>query len=188
MTFRAVAGNNKYMAVEADRPLPIQVGQEDVHDGSEVTFTDSGVVELFDGDSGAWVDIGKINTVSVHGATIRISHHTGKITSIETGAAFARAPGSTRLLLESLELGSITEFAVIAFGTSVANAQSNLVKSGITPNIISEAGAIIRSGDSTLGVLPSCKILDWPVNATHAALGNGTAGNDQVIMVSQGVA
>lgn len=129
-----------------------------------------------------------IPAVAVHGATIRISNYTGKITSTEDGATFARAPDATRLLLQNLELTSITEFAVIAFGTTAANAQSNLNKSGSTPNIISNSGGAIRSGDSTLGVLAPDFILDWPANATHAALGNGAAGDDQIVMVSQGVA
>lgn len=125
--------------------------------------------------------------VAAHGATIRISSYTGKITSTEDGTAFARAPSATRLLLQNLELTSTSEFAVLTFGTSIANAQSNLNKSGTTPNIISNSGAVVRSGVVDVVLSPDI-ILDWPANATHAALGNGAAGDDQVVMVSQGIA
>lgn len=114
------------------------------------------------------------------------SSYTGKITSLEAGTTFAIASGAGRLLLQSLETTSITEFAVLAFGTSAADAQTNLNKSGTTPNIISNSGVVIRSGDSTLGFNAPDVIVGIPDNATHAALGNGAAGDDQVIMVTQG--
>lgn len=117
------------------------------------------------------------------------SSYTGKITSSEDGTAFALATGATSLSLTNLELTSITEFAVIAFGEDAASAQANLAKSGTTPNILSEAGEVIRSGDSTLGIMGEHRVIGIPANARdggYAALGNGAAGDDQVVMVTQG--
>ena len=117
------------------------------------------------------------------------SSYTGKITSSEDGVTFAIASGATKIMIQNLETTDITEFAVLAFGTSAADAQTNLGKSGTTPNIISESGVVIQSGHTGTGAATfgETRILNIPVNATHAALGNGTAADTQVCMVTQGV-
>lgn len=58
MTFRAVSGDNKFFAVDADRPLPIteSAGGTKIRDGAEVIFTNSGIVELFDAKNGIWFE------------------------------------------------------------------------------------------------------------------------------------
>lgn len=125
--------------------------------------------------------------IKPEGSTFTPSSYTGKITSTEDGTTFPIATGATKLLLQSLELTSITEFGVLAFGETEAAAKANLGKTGTTPNIISESGVIIRSGDSTLGIIPPDVLVDIPPEALFGALGNGTAADDQVIMVTQGI-
>ena len=58
MTFRAISGNNQYFAEESDRPLPTDADANDIHDGAQVTFTDSKVVELFDAKNAVWFPMG----------------------------------------------------------------------------------------------------------------------------------
>jgi len=115
------------------------------------------------------------------------SSYTGRISSDEDGTTFAIATGAQRLLLQSLEVTGIEEYAILAFGTSAADAQANLGLTGTTPNIIANAGVIIKSGDSTAGGAAPDLIVGIPANATHAAIGNGVAGLVQVVMVTQGV-
>lgn len=120
------------------------------------------------------------------------SSYTGRISSAEAGTTFAIASGARRVLLQSLEVTGLEEYAIIAFGTSAANAQSNLAKTGTTPNIIANAGVIIRSGDSTAGGVAKDLIIGipenaWGENGGYAAIGNGVAGLVQIVMVNQGV-
>lgn len=120
------------------------------------------------------------------------SSYTGRISSAEAGTTFAIASGARRLLLQSLEVTGIEEYAVLAFGTSAADAQTNLAKTGTTPNIISNAGVIIKSGDSTAGGAAPDLLIGIPENAYgenggYAAIGNGVAGLVQIVMVTQGV-
>ena len=115
------------------------------------------------------------------------SSYTGRTSSAEAGTTFAIASGATRLLLQSLEVTGIEEYAVLAFGTSAANAQANLAKTGTTPNIISNAGVVVKSGDSTAGGSAPDLLVGIPANATYAALGNGVAGLVQIVMVTQGI-
>ena len=120
------------------------------------------------------------------------SSYTGKITTVEDGTTFAIATGATKLLLQSLEYTLASEFAVLAFGETAADAQTNLGKTGTTPNIISTQGTIIRSGETggTSGVQPPDVIVDIPANARdggYAALGHGVAGLVQIVMVTQGI-
>lgn len=111
------------------------------------------------------------------------SSYTGKITSVDAGVSGAIATGAAKLLLQSLEGTSMAEFAVLSFGVSSADAISNLT---IVANA-STTGITLMSGDTTTGGSASTNIVGIPANATHYALGNGVAGADQVIMVTQGV-
>lgn len=126
-------------------------------------------------------------TITSGGNAFTPSSYTGRISSSEDGTTFAIATGATRLLLQSLEVTGVEEYAVLAFGTSAADAQTNLAKTGSTPNIISNAGVIVKSGDSTAGGAAPDLIVRIPANATHAALGNGVAGLVQIVMVTQGI-
>jgi len=111
------------------------------------------------------------------------SSYTGKVTSVNAGTTFAIASGAKKLLLQSAESTGVEEFAVLAFGTSAADAQANLT---IVTNA-STTGLLVRSADSTAGGVAPDLIVDIPSNATHAALGNYTAGANQVVMVTQGI-
>jgi len=120
------------------------------------------------------------------------SSYTGRISSAEAGTTFAIASGARRILLQNLEITGLEEYAILAFGTSAANAQANLAKTGTTPNIIANAGVIIRSGDSTAGGVAIDLLIgipenSWGENGGYAALGNGVAGLVQIVMVTQGV-
>lgn len=117
------------------------------------------------------------------------SSYTGKITSTEDGATFAIATNAQKLLIQNLEVTDVTEFAVLAFGISAADAQTNLNITGTTPNKISTTGIAIGSGHTGSGAASRGRevIVDIPSSATHAALGNGTAADDQICMVTQGV-
>ena len=120
------------------------------------------------------------------------SSYTGRISSDEDGTTFAIATGARRLLLQSLEVNGLEEYAILAFGTSAANAQANLALTGTTPNILSNAGVIIRSGDSTAGGVAKDLLVGipenaWGENGGYAAIGNGVAGLVQIVMVTQGV-
>jgi hypothetical protein len=123
------------------------------------------------------------------GVNFTASSYTGKITSDEDGTTFAIATDAKKLLIQNLETTDVTEFAVLAFGTSAADAQTNLTITGTTPNKISTTGLVIGGGHTGTGsaVRGESIVVDIPVTATHAALGNGTAGDTQVCMVTQGV-
>lgn len=115
------------------------------------------------------------------------SAYTGKITSSEDGTTFARATGAKTLTVTNLETTATSEFAVFAFGTSASDAQTNLGKSGTTPNIISETGVGVFGGNATTGTHGQSITRNWPRWATHAAIGNGVANTTQVCMVEQGI-
>jgi len=114
------------------------------------------------------------------------SSYTGKISSAEAGTTFAIASGATRIMFQSLDMAAAgtAEYAVCAFGTSAADAQTNLTKTGTTPNIISTTGFVI--GSST-NVAQNKEIIGIPANATHCAVGNGIAATVVQLMVTQGV-
>ena len=154
-----------------------------------------GLKKEYRGAAAGWVEIGvqsSGNSANVMDA-FKPSIYTGKISSSEAGTAFALGTGARRILLQSLEVTGLEEYAIIAFGTSAADAQANLAKTGTTPNIIANAGIVIFSGDSTAGggapYLPPIGIpkSSWGENGGYAAIGNGVAGLVQVIMVTQGV-
>jgi hypothetical protein len=111
------------------------------------------------------------------------SSYTGKITTTATGVSTAIASGASKLLLQSLEVTGLEEFAVLAFGTSSANAIANLTIAAA----VGTTGIIIPSGDSTAGGLATPITIGIPANATHFALVDGVSGLVQVIMVTQGV-
>jgi len=111
------------------------------------------------------------------------SAYTGKITTTATGVATAIATGASKLMLQSLEVTGMEEFAVLAFGTSAANAIANLNIAAA----VGTTGIIIPSGDSTAGGVAPTIIISIPANATHFALVDGLSGQVQVIMVTQGV-
>jgi len=111
------------------------------------------------------------------------SSYTGKITTTATGVATAIASGASKLLLQSLEVTGLEEFAVLAFGTSAANAIANLNIAAA----VGTTGIIIPSGDSTAGGVAIPVTLSIPANATHFALVDGVSAQVQIIMVTQGV-
>jgi len=111
------------------------------------------------------------------------SSYTGKITTDATGVATAVATGAKKLSLQSLEVTGLEEFAVLAFGTSSANAITNLA----IASSVGTAGILIRSGDSTAGGVAPDHIIAIPVLATHFALVNGVSGLVQIIMATQGI-
>jgi hypothetical protein len=111
------------------------------------------------------------------------SSYTGKITTTATGVGTAIASGASKLLLQSLEITGIEEFAVLAFGTSSANAIANLNIAAA----VGTTGIIIPSGDSTAGGVAPAIVVGIPSNATHFALVNGLSGQVQIIMVTQGI-
>ena|SRR3989304_1962048 len=113
------------------------------------------------------------------------SSYTGKISSSEDGTTFAIATGARKLMLQSLDMAAAgtAEYAVLAFGTSAADAQANLTITGTTPNKIATTGAVI--GSSTKVGEPAL-ILGIPANATHCAVGNGVAATAAQLMVTQG--
>lgn len=110
------------------------------------------------------------------------SSYTGKITTDAVGVTTAIASGASKVLLQSLEVTGLEEYAVLAFGTSAANAVANLTIAAA----VGTTGIIIPSGDSTAGGLASPMIIGVPGNATHFALVNGVSGLAQIIMVTQG--
>src|SRR3990167_1165827 len=131
------------------------------------------------------------DTISISGAELvstveyKISSYTGKISSAEDGTTFAIATGARKLMLQSLDMAvaGTAEYAVIAFGTSAADAQANLTITGTTPNKIATTGAVIGSS-TKVGEPPL--ILGIPANATHVAVGNGIAATVVQLMVTQG--
>jgi len=149
----------------------------------EISYDSSGNKYVWDGTS--WIQTSTNGTAHVADG-FKPSSYTGKITSVNAGVSFAIASGATRLLLQSLETTGLAEFAVLAFGTSSVNAIDNL-------NIVTNAsttGAIVKSGDSTAGGVAPDLLIGIPLNAQnggYAALGNGTASTDQIVMVTQGV-
>lgn len=110
-----------------------------------------------------------------------LSSYTGKISSSATGTTFAIASGVAKVKFQSMEVTAVTEFAVITFGTSSSNAITNAAISGG----IGLQGALLYSGDSTLGVAPSEIDLKVPDNATHCCITNGVSAQVQVVMVNQ---
>lgn len=113
------------------------------------------------------------------------SSYTGKITTNGTGAVFAIASGATKLMVQNLETTDITEFAVLAFGVNAFDAVANLNINAT----IATTGVVIQSGHTGTGaaVAGETLVINIPTNATHAAMANGTAGDAQVCMVTQGV-
>ena len=114
------------------------------------------------------------------------SSYTGTIASVEAGATITIATGAKTMRLQCLGLTSTANYAMLAFGTSAADAQTNLTKTGTTPNIISTSGVVIRSGVTDV-VQPADMIVAIPSTATHAALGNGVAATPLDVMITQGV-
>ena len=116
------------------------------------------------------------------------SSYTGKQTTTDAGVTFAIATGARRVMFQSLETTGVEEYAVIAFGTSAANAIVNLAVA-----TVAQAGIIIPSGDSTVGGTMGTPILvgipenAWGENGGYCALGSGLTGQAQVIMATQGV-
>jgi len=118
-------------------------------------------------------------------AGFKPSSYTGKISSSEDGTTFAIATGATKLMLQSLDMAvaGTAEYAVVAFGTSAADAQANLTITGTTPNKIATTGAVVGSS-TKVGEPPL--ILGIPANATHCAIGNGIAATVVQLMITQG--
>lgn len=138
----------------------------------------------------ATLDLGNARIDVVNGAArvsdgFKPSSYTGRITSAEDGTTFAIASGASRILFQSLDMAAAgtAEYAVVAFGTSAADAQLNLGKTGTTPNIISNTGIVV--GSST-NVSQNKELVGIPANATHCAVGNGVAATTIALMVTQG--
>jgi len=134
------------------------------------------------GDFLPWVGT---NGAALVSDSFKPSSYTGRLTSSEDGTTFAIASGASRILFQSLDMAAAgtAEYAVIAFGTSAADAQLNLGKTGTTPNIISNTGFVV--GSST-NVSQNKELVGIPANATHCAVGYGVIATPTVLMVTQG--
>ena len=132
---------------------------------------------------------GEQDSLKVEGKAIRAntafkpSSYTGKVTTDAVGVTGAIATGATKLYVQSLETTSVQEFAVLAFGTSAANAVANLNVAAT----VGTTGVVIPSGDSTSGgSIPPPIELGVPDNATHFAVVDGLTGQAQILMITQG--
>ena len=154
----------------------------DVGAGETATDRDSGDVyrRITDG----WIVERRGGESLVTTGVFKPSSYTGKISSAEAGTTFAIATGATKILFQSLDMAAAgtPEYAVCVFGTSAADAQANLTKTGTTPNIISTTGFIVAS-DTKVG---NQTLVGIPANATHCAVGNGVAATVVQLMVTQG--
>lgn len=101
--------------------------------------------------------------------------------SADAGTELALSPYTETLQVTNLELTSTINYAVVAFGTSIADAKANLaIVAGK-----STAGAVVWSGKTDL-VLGGTENIGVPAFATHAVFGNGVAGANQTLMVIPG--
>ncbi len=127
MTFRAIAGSNKYFAEESDRPLPTDADANDIQDGAQVTFTDSKIVELFDAKNAVWINHPGDAVSNIHFAQSSYSNPT--MPTSTTVASENTPTGATQM-----ELGNFSttpgEWIAYAFGIDAADAENNLLTGG----------------------------------------------------------
>lgn len=108
----------------------------------------------------------------------RPSSYDADLTMDGTAQSVAIATGAARLRITNR--GATTEAIRVAFGTSAANAESNL-------NIAAAAATTGVYIGAAVDNYPASILLGIPANATHFAVANAVASDTQVVSIEQGV-
>ena len=109
------------------------------------------------------------------------SQYDAKLTMDGTAQSVALATAATKVFV--VNTGATTEDLLFAFGTSAANAESNLNMTTDGAPESATTGHYIPSPADSYGSV----VLGVPSDATHYAVANATDSDTQVVWVTQGV-